>query len=89
MENYKEIIEFAPIILVVLMFFWQHNVFVKPAELEKLHREILDEIDKKFSEKYVEINAYKEFQNRIYSELEKLTSGIEELKEFIMKGGQR
>ena len=89
MEQYKDVIEYAPIIIVVLLFMRQNNVFIKPEVLEKKHREILEEIEKKFNDKYVEVNAYKEFQNHIYSELEKVTTGIEELKDFIMKGGNK
>ena len=74
MENYKDIIEFAPIIIVVLGFMWQNNIFVKPEQLEKKHREILGDI----SDKYVEVNAYKEFQSHIYSKLDEI---IEELKQ--------
>ena len=74
MENCKDIIEFAPIIIVVLGFMWQNNIFVKPEQLEKKHREILDDI----SDKYVEVNAYKEFQSHIYSKLDEI---IEELKQ--------
>jgi len=79
--DYKEIIEFAPIITVVLIFFWQNNVFVKPEQLEKKHREILENI----KDKYVEINAYKEFQNHIYSKLDELTGSIDDLKEMLIK----
>ena len=73
--DYDKVIEFAPYIIVILIFFFQNNVFVRPEALEKKHREILDDI----KNKYVEINAYKEFQNHIYSKLE-------ELKELIIKG---
>ena len=88
-----KIIEYAPILVVVLGFIWQHNIFVKPEQLEKKHREIIDEVDKKidttesnFREKYVEINAYKEFQNHIYSKLDELTSSIDDLKGLLIKG---
>ena len=88
-----KIIEYAPILMVVLGFIWQHNIFVKPEQLEKKHREIIDEVDKKidatetgFREKYVEINAYKEFQNHIYSKLDELTASIDDLKNFLIKG---
>lgn len=85
-QQYTKFIEFAPILIVVLMFLWQHKVFVTPDQLEKKHREIVDDIEEKYKNKYVEINAYKEFQNRVYSELEKVSSGIEELKEFLIRG---
>ena len=80
-NNYKELIEFAPIIVVMLMFFWQNNVFVKPEQLEKKHREILDDMKKN----YVEVNAYKEFQNHIYSKLDELNENMDELKTMLMK----
>lgn len=82
----EKIVEYAPILIVVLGFIWQHNLFVKPEQLEKKHREIIDDLEKNFSNKYVEINAYKEFQNHIYSKLDELSNSIDDLKNFIMKG---
>jgi hypothetical protein len=63
------------------MFLWQNNVFVRPEQLEKKHREILADI----KDKYVEINAYKEFQNHIYSKLDELTGSIDDLREMLMR----
>ncbi|MDY6358449.1 MAG: hypothetical protein SPL73_08145 [Cyanobacteriota bacterium] len=89
----EKIIEYAPILIVVLLFFIQNNFFVKPEELEKIHREIIEEMNEKmddikddFSHKYVELNAYKEFQTHISSELEKVRIGIDELKAFLIAG---
>ena len=72
--NFSQIEQYAPWLTVALIVFWQNNVFVRPEQLEKKHREILDDI----KEKYVEINAYKEFQNHIYSKLD-------EIKEILMR----
>ncbi len=85
MENYSKFIEFAPLIVVVIMFIWQYNVFVRPEQLEKKHREIIDDVERRFNNKYVEINAYKEFQTHIYSKLDELTEAINELKAALMK----
>ena len=41
-------IEYSPIIIVVLMFFVQQKIFVTPEQLEKKHREIIEEIEEKF-----------------------------------------
>lgn len=71
---------YAPYVVILLMFLWQNNVFVRPEQLEKKHREILESI----KDKYVEINAYKEFQNHIYSKLDELTGSIDDLKEMLM-----
>ena len=75
MPSYHELIEFAPILIVILMFFWQNNVFVKPEQLERKHREILNEI----AQNYVEINAYREFQTHIYSKLNEISDQIDVL----------
>ena len=86
MENYRELIEFAPFILMVLMFFWQNNVFVRPEQLERIHRQIIDEIENRFRDKYVELNAYKEFQSHVYSELSKISTGVDDLKNLMLGG---
>lgn len=78
--NIEQLENFAPYIVILLMFIWQNNIFVRPEQLEKKHREILYDI----KEKYVEVNAYKEFQNHIYSKLDELTGSIDDLKEILM-----
>lgn len=72
--------QYAPYVVIFLIIVWQNNVFVRPEQLEKKHREILEDI----KDKYVEINAYKEFQNHIYSKLDELTGSIDDLKELLM-----
>ena len=79
--NIEQLESYAPYLVILLMFIWQNNIFVRPEQLEKKHREILENI----KEKYVEINAYKEFQNHIYSKLDELTGSIDDLKEILMK----
>lgn len=77
-------IEYAPLIVVVIAYIYQNNVFVRPEQLEKMHRQILEEIENKFKDRYVEVNAYKEFQSHMYSELEKISSSLDDLKSFLM-----
>ncbi len=72
--NVEQLEDYAPYVVILLMFLWQNNIFVRPEQLEKKHREILDDI----KDKYVEINAYKEFQTHIYSKLDEI---IEELRQ--------
>lgn len=43
--------EYAPIILVLIMFCVNYKIFVNPVDLEKKHREILNDIDKKYASK--------------------------------------
>ena len=83
MDNAEKIIEYAPIVIVILMFIWQNNVFVRPEQLEKKHREILADVKKD----YVELNAYKEFQNHVLHEIsgikKDISDGFAEIKEAL------
>ena len=79
--NIETIEQYAPWVLVILVIIWQNNIFVRPEQLEKKHREILDDV----KEKYVEINAYKEFQNHIYSKLDEVSDNIDEVKGILMQ----
>ena len=43
--------EYAPLILVIIMFCVNYKIFVNPVDLEKKHREILNDIDDKYASK--------------------------------------
>ena len=79
----EKIAEFAPYIVIILMYFVQNKIFARPADLEKKHREIIKEM----KEDFVELNAYKEFQNHVLREFEAIkqdmNKGFNELKEII------
>jgi len=45
----EKIIEFAPIAVVLLGFVWQFKIFVTPEQLERKHREILEDCEKKYT----------------------------------------
>ena len=77
MENLDKFVDFAPLIVVILMFIWQNNLFVKPEALEKKHREILEDTEKKFVT-WTAFNAFKEQVNKI-------DQNVEMLCEYVMK----
>lgn len=79
--NLENLGEFAPLIIVVLVFIWQHNIFVRPEMLEKKHREILNDMKKCF----VELNAYKEFQAHVLREFENIREDTKEIRNGIDK----
>ena len=70
--NIETLEQYAPYIIMVLLFFIQNNIFTRPEQLEKKHREILDDIKKNF----VELNAYKEFQNHVLKEFEDIKNDM-------------
>ncbi len=56
----EHFIEYSPIIVVVLVFFIQQKIFVTPEQLEKKHREIMEEIE----EKFVSLNSFKDLKEQ-------------------------
>lgn len=76
----EKVIEYAPIIIVVLMFFVQQKIFVTPEQLERKHRDILSDVDKK----YVQCSAYNVFKEQILTELEDVKSGVNDIKDFLI-----
>ena len=57
MENF---LNYSPILIVVMMFFIQQRIFVTPEQLEKKHREITDDIQKRF----VTLNSFKDLKEQ-------------------------
>lgn len=49
----EKFLEYAPLILVIIMFCINYKIFVNPVDLEKKHREILEDIDKKYATKTI------------------------------------
>ncbi|MEI8377593.1 MAG: hypothetical protein WCF95_03555 [bacterium] len=47
----QEFIPYAPIIVAVMAFFIQSSIFTTPAQLERKHREIIDDCEAKFVSK--------------------------------------
>lgn len=63
-------IEYAPIIIVVVAFLIQQRLVVTPEQLERKHREILKDVEARFSTK---------------SDFENLKDDFEEIKDKINK----
>ena len=59
---------YAPYIVIVIAYLVQNNIFVKPEQLEKKHREILQDIEEKYATK---------------SDLKNTSDDTEEMKEKI------
>lgn len=49
MLNFNNVEQYAPVILVVLIFLLQQRIVVTPEQLEKKHREILKDADERFA----------------------------------------
>lgn len=65
MEQFQQ---YAPIIIVIVAYLYQNKMFVTPEQMERLHREILDEIKQDYANK---------------TELKPLQDNISEIKDKI------
>ncbi len=61
-------IYYSPIIIVVLMFLIQQRIVVTPEELERKHREIITDIEKRF----VTQNSYGDLKSQFCEIKEKI-----------------
>lgn len=84
--NATEINQYAPYIIMAFVFFMQNKIFVRPEELAQIQLAILNAVDTKLKG-YVELNAYKEFQNHVLNELADVNKGINEVKEILINRG--
>lgn len=57
------ILGFAPVILAVLVFLYQHRVFATPESLERKHREILNDCDNRFATLHMLNNLHCQFND--------------------------
>ncbi|MBQ2611821.1 hypothetical protein IJF81_05440 [bacterium] len=56
----EHFLDYSPILIVVMIFFIQQRVFVTPEQLEKKHREILNDIQNRF----VTLNSFKDLKEQ-------------------------
>ena len=65
MEN---LLIYSPILIAVMAFLIQERIFVRPEQLEKKHREIMDEIEQKF----VSLRSFKDLKDQFSEVKEKI-----------------
>lgn len=64
----EQILQFSPLILVVMMFFIQYKIFVTPEQLEKKHREILESVEQHF----VSVHSFTDLKEQVGEMKEKI-----------------
>lgn len=80
MENLKDYADYAPFIVIILMFFLKNKFFVTPEQLEKKHKSIIEEAEKKF----VSLLAYQEFRHSAEKKFDELIQGVTDIKNFLI-----
>ena len=64
----EEILQYSPLILVIMMFFIQYKIFVTPEQLEKKHREILESVEQHF----VSVHSFTDLKEQVGDMKEKI-----------------
>jgi len=77
MENF---IYYSPVIIVVLIFLIQQHIVVTPEQLEKKHREIIKDIEEKFTT----LNSFQDLKAN-FSEMK---DKIDKIYDCLMIGGK-
>lgn len=82
------IIQYAPIIIVVIAFCFKHKIFITPEQLQQERKEIIKEVE----EKFLSLVAFREFEKRIDNNFEnnskrfdKIDENLEHIKDILIK----
>lgn len=75
----EAILKYAPWLAVAMAFFMQYNLFVTPVQLEKTHREVLEEVKADY--------ASKEVMNRLETQFNSMNFKIDEIYKMLNKKG--
>lgn len=86
----KNVIEYAPIIICVLVFFMRSKIFITPTQLSDERKEIIKEVENRF----LSLVAFHEFEKRVDNnfkglnrQLEKVDTSLEHIKDILIKKG--
>ena len=89
----EKLFEYAPLILAITMFFINYKVFVTPADLEKKHKAIVDEInpEKKHREILDDVSkkyATQSIVNELRSQIHEMVDKIDKIYNILLENKQ-
>ena len=64
----EKFIQYSPILIAVMIFLIQQGIVVTPEQLEKKHREIIEDVE----ERFVTIHSYKDLKEQFSEMKEKI-----------------
>ena len=73
----EKIITYSPLILVVTVFYLQQKIFVTPSDLEKKHREIIENVQRRF--------ATSEAVNDLKAQVFDIKCKVDKIYDYIIK----
>ena len=76
---------YAPFILIAAITFLQYKIFSTPADLEKLHREIVE----KMEERFVTFTVFNTVIEGLKQQIGNVDKNVEKLCDIFVDGGKR
>lgn len=76
----EKIIEYAPIILVVIMFFIQYRIFVTPAQLSTMKSDLIEYI----AEHYVSEKTYRDNNMSLENRIDRIDKNVNDVKTLLI-----
>lgn len=73
----EHIITYSPLIVVVTVFYLQQRIFVTPADLEKKHREIIDDVQTRFAS----AQSFNDLKEQVFE----IKSKVDKIYDYIIK----
>lgn len=73
----EHIITYSPLIVVVTVFYLQQRIFVTPADLEKKHREIIDDVQSRFASS----QSFNDLKEQVFE----IKSKVDKIYDYIIK----
>ena len=64
----EQLLHYSPIIVAIMVFLIQQRIIVTPEQLEKKHREILEDVE----EKFVTLNSFNDLKEQFCDMKEKI-----------------
>lgn len=81
------LIEYAPVLVIVIIFLVQQKLIITPEQLERKHREILFDLEGRFKELpklYVTLPAYLSFREQVLEDLREVKEGVDYIKNYLI-----
>lgn len=90
----QNIIDYAPLIVVVIAFALKNRIFVTPEQLLKWGNEVTKEIEGNVENKFLTLLEFNEYKKRmednnkaVNERLDKIEKGIEHITELLLQRG--
>lgn len=71
------IIEYAPLIVIIVVFLFKNRIFVTPEQMQKERQNLLEEVERRF----LELVAFREYEKRMDDNFETVNRRFSESRE--------